>query len=342
MTTKWSGPASDSLWMPRTGRGVETEGSVAKNDNQRGVSSRKTSSEKMWPMGAVTRRTGIGEHTLRAWERRFGFPTPHRLESGHRRYTGDHVRQLILISKALDSGHRAGDVVPLSRAELEDLLRDSGVIESGGISMDAEDATADILEACRRLDRDSLVSALRRDASVLGVARFLRERVAPLLHEVGEEWSRGGIEIRHEHFFSEVLEDEIRRLRGPLQLAASGRPVVLASLPNEIHALGLQVAALAVAAAGRTVRVLGPHLPADEIVQGAEALEAAAVGISMSLYASAEDSCRELEAIRDALPKAIEVWLGGAGAAKIDRLPRGVTRILTLDELDRAIEGLEP
>jgi len=26
--------------------------------------------DQLWPMGAVTRRTGIGEHTLRAWERR--------------------------------------------------------------------------------------------------------------------------------------------------------------------------------------------------------------------------------------------------------------------------------
>jgi len=47
-----------------------------------------------------------------------------------------------------------------------------------------------------------------------------------LLDEIGEEWSRGGIEIRHEHFFSEVLEDEIRLMRVPLQVSAGGRPVV--------------------------------------------------------------------------------------------------------------------
>ena len=41
----------------------------------------KDSEAQLWPMGAVARRTGIGEHTLRAWERRFGFPAPHRLES---------------------------------------------------------------------------------------------------------------------------------------------------------------------------------------------------------------------------------------------------------------------
>ena len=95
---------------------------------------KKTSEEteaQLWPMGAVTRRTGIGEHTLRAWERRFGFPAPHRLDSGHRRYPADQVQQLMLINAALNCGYRAGDVVPLGRTELEDLLRDCGALDTG-------------------------------------------------------------------------------------------------------------------------------------------------------------------------------------------------------------------
>jgi predicted DNA-binding transcriptional regulator AlpA len=58
-------------------------------------------SDDLWPMGAVTRRLGISEHTLRAWERSFGFPKPVRLPSGHRRYTSDQVRQLQLINRVL-------------------------------------------------------------------------------------------------------------------------------------------------------------------------------------------------------------------------------------------------
>jgi DICT domain-containing protein/predicted DNA-binding transcriptional regulator AlpA len=37
-------------------------------------------------MRDVVERTGVGEATLRAWESRYGFPEPKRLESGHRRY----------------------------------------------------------------------------------------------------------------------------------------------------------------------------------------------------------------------------------------------------------------
>lgn len=296
--------------------------------------------DQLWPMGAVTRRTGIGEHTLRAWERRFGFPTPHRLESGHRRYPGSQVRQLLLISKALGCGHRAGDVVPLSSNELEDLLNNTAAVTAQFPAGGAEEALAGVLEACRKFDRDALVAQLRRDATVLGMARFLRERVTPLLEAIGEEWSRGGIEIRHEHFFSEVLEDELRMMRAPLQVAAIGRPVVLASLPNEIHALGLQVAGLAITAAGRTVRVLGPHLPAEEIVFAAETLSAAAVGISMSIFADDEETTREVGAIREALDASTEVWVGGSGSTRLENLLDGVKTVPTLDDLDRAVKEL--
>jgi methanogenic corrinoid protein MtbC1 len=313
---------------------------VTSDESGEGVPAGDATDEQLWPMGAVTRRTGIGEHTLRAWEKRFGFPTPLRLDSGHRRYTAAQVRQLLLISRALDSGHRAGDVVPLSTDELEVLVRGAGTVNPTMPTAGIDESVAEVIEACRRFDRETLVATLRRDATVLGMARFLRERVAPLLEEIGSEWSRGGIEIRHEHFFSEVLEDELRLLRVPLQVAAGGRPVVLASLPNEIHGLGLQIAALEITIGGRSVRVLGSQLPPQEIVSAAETLNAAAVGLSMSLFASVDETERDIAIIREALPRSIEMWVGGAGSACLQRMPDGVKAVTTLDELDRAVNDL--
>ena len=297
-------------------------------------------SEQLWPMGAVTRRTGIGEHTLRAWERRFGFPTPLRLASGHRRYSGDQVQHLLLIARALDSGYRAGDIVPLSRHDIEQLLQNTGVFESTTTVRGTEDIVALTFDACKRFDRESLATLLHSEATVLGLPRFLRERAAPLIDAIGEAWSRGTVEIRHEHFFSEVFEDELRRLRAPLQSAATGRPVVVASLPNELHALGLQIAALAIVGAGRSVRVLGAHLPVEEIVQASRALDAAAVGLSVSIFADPESTTREITALREGLPASVTLWIGGAGSSTLENLPSGVEIIPTLDDLDSALTRL--
>ena len=298
------------------------------------------SKQQLWPMGAVTRRTGIGEHTLRAWERRFGFPKPVRLASGHRRFSGDQVQHLLLIAKALESGYRAGDIVPLPLPELELLLQSSGVFGPTGATGSAEDVMLLAFDACKRFDREALAALLHSEAAVLGLPRFLRERVAPLLDEVGDAWGRGEIEIRHEHFFSEVLEDELRSLRAPLESATGGRPVVIASLPNELHGLGLQIAALAIVTAGRSVRVLGPHLPVEEIVQAAKVLDAAAVGLSVSVFANPEETAREIEAVRERLPDEVALWIGGAGSTKLENLPSGVEKTASLDDLDRVLMRL--
>jgi methanogenic corrinoid protein MtbC1 len=164
--------------------------------------------------------------------------------------------------------------------------------------------------------------------------------VSPLLDSIGDAWGRGEIEIRHEHFFSEVLEDELRRQRAPLQSATTGRPVVVASLPNELHGLGLQTAALAIVAAGRSVRVLGPHLPVEEILQAARALDGAAVGLSVSVFAEPDATTREIIALREGLPDSVALWAGGAGSRTLKNLPPGVEIIPTLDDLDSALARL--
>jgi DICT domain-containing protein len=45
-------------------------------------------------IGDVVTATGVGEATLRAWERRFGFPEPRREPSGHRRYSAADVERI--------------------------------------------------------------------------------------------------------------------------------------------------------------------------------------------------------------------------------------------------------
>ncbi len=295
---------------------------------------------QLWPMGAVTRRTGIGEHTLRAWERKFGFPSPIRLESGHRRYPVEQVQRLLLIDTALNAGYRAGDVVPLEKTDLEALLRSCGALDTGVPSGITPEIIETTLATSRRFDRDALAAALTRDSSLLGVGPFLRERVEPLLREVGESWARGELEIRHEHFFSEVLEDHLRALRTPLEASGSGRPVVLATLPDELHGLGLQIVALAVAAAGRKVRVLGPHLPVGEIIQAADVLDAAAVGLSVSIFGANPQTTADVATLRMGLRTDTRLWIGGAGAAHLKDLPDRVDVLSSLDDLESALQTI--
>src|ERR1700760_4281152 len=59
-------------------------------------------------IGEVVTRTGVAEATLRMWERRYGFPTPERLASGHRRYS-EHEIELV---RAVGAKRGAGLSLP--------------------------------------------------------------------------------------------------------------------------------------------------------------------------------------------------------------------------------------
>lgn len=57
-------------------------------------------------IGDLAEKTGVSAATLRVWETRHGFPVPHRLESGHRRYDDEHVEIVRDVVRRRDTGVR--------------------------------------------------------------------------------------------------------------------------------------------------------------------------------------------------------------------------------------------
>ncbi len=57
-------------------------------------------------IGELARQTGVTPAVIRMWEARHGFPTPQRLESGHRRYGADDVERVREVVRRRDGGVR--------------------------------------------------------------------------------------------------------------------------------------------------------------------------------------------------------------------------------------------
>ena len=73
----------------------------------------------------------------------------------------------------------------------------------------AEDL-AGLLRLVKSFDADRLTRTLLGDWGRMTPIDFLEERIAPLVHAVGEGWETGELEIRHEHFLSERVGDLLR------------------------------------------------------------------------------------------------------------------------------------
>lgn len=281
--------------------------------------------EGLLTIGALSTATGIPIDTIRTWERRYGFPLPERKPSGHRVYSLSTVSRLRRVAEAIARGHRAAEVLPASESSLEVLLASlppataeptvagRGYLASGML-MPADASEA--LQWVRAFDGDRLRRWFHTDWARLGPLQFLEYRAAAFLRAVGEAWEAKQLEVRHEHFASAVLGDFLRSVRQPLDDRAGGPIAALATLPGELHGLGLQMAALVFALAGWRALILGVDTPIEQIAALAREVPIAVVALSCVDPHGTKRSA-EVRALRRKLHRGVSLIVGGSSAPEV-------------------------
>ena len=283
----------------------------------------------------ASRLTGVSSDTLRMWERRYGFPKPLRNESQVRVYADADIERLVLISRALKAGFRSGEVIHRSTDELRGLL-----VSSARVEAENEPRTPTIESLLGRLvadDPEGLRDELRHSVALLGPKQFLTDVAAPLIEQVGIAWAAGRIAVRHEHLLSEVLSSKLRLLLSAYDDRSTKPVVLLATLSDEQHGLGLDMVALYLALEGATPRLLGVNTPPDQIAEAAIALGTDVVGVSISEASDLPASEGHLRRVLSALPTTMEVWLGGRNARKITLRDGRLRQVITWHDLDQAV-----
>ena len=133
-----------------------------------------------------------------------------------------------------------------------------------------------------------------------------------------------------EHLFTELTE---RVLRNAISSVPGGHTprVVLTSLPNEQHAMGLLMVEALLSLEGARCILLGTQMPLVEIAHAAAAHRADIVALSFSAAFPARQVPSLLRQLREALPATTTLWVGGSGVGRI-AAPDGVCVVATLDD----------
>lgn len=292
------------------------------------LTSRRKEGDATMSIGALSRATDIPVNTIRTWERRYGYPEAHRTESGHRLYRPELVSHLRLVARALNSGYRPRQVLGCSVEELRVMVGQS--VRQGAVKVaDAQDATYWI-KAVTAYDAQSLVNGFRSIVAQHGLISFASDHAALFLNELGAAWQEGRIEIHHEHFGSEILRDFMVTQWRPLSLQAEGNAIVCGALPGERHHMGLHLAACILTALGFKIVFLGADTPLDSLVATVRDANASKLVISSSVYAPIETTESQLNALRKALDKRVDIWVGGS---PITEAIDGVKLIQNVSEL---------
>lgn len=282
-----------------------------------------------YSIGTVERDTGIGRDTLRVWERRYGFPEPIRNDKGERMYSEKQVRRLQRIRRLLDQGMRPGKLLSLGEQAL-DQLEASLLAETPSL---ANQSIAPILETVQRADTTQFEQQLHQLYRQQGMTGFILHTVAPLLNTVGEQWAGGRLQIFHEHFLSQQLVRFLNHEIAEIPLSDQQPKVLLATLPGEQHTLGLLMLNGLLAAQGIPTINLGGNVPMDQMAQAVEQFAASVVGITFSGSYQYRQIRAHLLELRAILPSTVTIWIGGEGVRRIRKLPRGVIKFTSLEDV---------
>jgi len=286
-------------------------------------------------IAAVERDTGLSKDVLRMWERRYGFPVPERDDHGERSYSIVQLERLRLIKRLMDQGHRPGKLLAMPEEELLTLVPRRPATE-GSIAFPAASDLEEALALIKRHDNQGFLQTMQQRLARDGLMRFVQDTVAPLTRRVGDAWEDGDFAVFEEHLFTELTKRVLRQALAALPPGRRTPRVMLTSLPDEPHILGLLMVEAIMSLEGAECIPLGTEMPLLDLVRACEAHRADIVALSFSSIFPQRQIGEALRQLRQALPANVAIWAGGAGMLRSPPI-QGVQSLTDLSLLPAAL-----
>lgn len=243
----------------------------------------------------IAKLTGIREATLRAWERRYGFPVPQRQTNNYRTYSREDAEAIRRVARLLEHGYTASEAIHAVRSTPTDSLPLRQQLEERFWS------------AVMVLDGEAVDEVLQRAHDTMEPLVLCDEFLLPLLRKMGAR-----LDVAREHLASAAIRQRLRTMIAAIDEKSSGPGIVLACPPDDHHEGGLLGLALHLRCAGWRVIILGANTPIDAIQSAVINGRASMVAVSFVREYSAEEYERLVRSLLASL--SVPVVVGGPAA----------------------------
>jgi MerR family transcriptional regulator, light-induced transcriptional regulator len=276
-------------------------------------------------IGELSRRLGVSDHVLRAWENRYGLLQPVRSPGGFRLYSEADESRIRLMRAYLAEGLSAAEA---ARAALA-AGPSTHSREPAGLAVGGE-PFAELRRALDAFDEPAAQAVLDRLMAELSLPAALRDVVLPYLADLGRRWQRGTASIAAEHFASNLIRG---RLAGLARGWGSGHgpQALLACPPGELHDMALMIFGIVLNRNGWRIGYLGPSTPIEELAHAADASHPDLVVLAATVPGVLELLQPELTSLALHVPLA----LAGPGATPQTASATGA-RLMTRDPVTEA------
>lgn len=259
----------------------------------------------------VSELTGVPSPTLRAWERRYGIPTPARTAAAYRLYSDHDVAMVRRLRDLCANGMSIAEAAKMVRASEE-----GSAVLAGTDGDPCQVAARRMVDAITAFDARAVEREAAR-AQYLGAATTVFDRVfVPVMRRVGELWHTGSLSIAQEHIASQVIGDVVRGMMRLTNPDPASHTVVLACFANEDHDLPLHGVALRLASWGVAHVSLGARTPPVGVADAVASLHPSAVGLSLTTPADPA-AARALVAEYAAACGETPWFVGGSGISAV-------------------------
>jgi MerR family transcriptional regulator, light-induced transcriptional regulator len=280
-------------------------------------------------IGELSRRLGVSDHLLRAWESRYGLLQPVRSAGGFRLYSEADMLRVRRMQAHLARGLSAAEAARAVLGE-DSAAGDGRAAGPDRFPGEASELAGALGQALDAFDEPAAQAVLDRLVSDLSLTTVLRDVVMPYLTELGERWERGTVTVAQEHFATNIIRG---RLAGLARGWGNGHGprAVLACPPGELHDLALMVFGIVLNRNGWRIDYLGMNTPIEELTRTVDARHPDLVVLATTVPENLEPLAAQLTALARRAPLAL------AGAGITPEIAAAVgARLLTGDPVTEA------
>lgn len=161
--------------------------------------------------------SGVGTHTLRAWEKRYQAIVPERSDSGRRLYSDEDIEKLQLLSELCTLGNSIGAIANKPKSELKSILIKLGKKDFSSpqsLSLEenpqrAKEALNSLLFALNHFKLDILSHEVGKLKITLSSKDFALNILYPLIIKLNERVANGSLSQAQGNALSSILKFHI-------------------------------------------------------------------------------------------------------------------------------------
>lgn len=303
---------------------------------------------------AVLRETGLAADTLRAWERRYGLPTPQRTAGGHRLYSQYDIETIkwliarqaegLSISRAVD---RWNELIGSGTDPLAETFSTNMVVPAS-FSNDStlDNIRVEWIAACMNFSEVNAEQALNKAFSISPVESVCIEVLQKGMSEIGSLWYENRASVQQEHFASGLAMRRLDALLSASPPPTRPQTVLVGCPPDEWHTFTPLLLSLLLRRRGMNVIYLGANVPGDRFAETALKVKAnLVVLVAQTLSSAAHLQHTALALTTQNVNTAFGGRIFNLRESLIEQIPGhylGKSLELSIQEVEEILKGKKP